>query len=67
MSPTAGTPAPPAWGTPRWESPGNLAPPDGWQKPRIWGQREINGWTFYLIPCQEHHDPPVQGVGPIAK
>lgn len=21
------------------------------QQPKIWGQGEINGWPFYLIPC----------------
>ena len=19
--------------------------------PKIWGEREINGWTFYIVPC----------------
>jgi TolA-binding protein len=21
--------------------------------PKIWGEREINGWTFYIVPCGE--------------
>ncbi len=25
--------------------------PQGPSRPKIWGERQINGWTFYLIPC----------------
>jgi len=21
--------------------------------PKIWGEREINGWTFYIVPCAQ--------------
>ena len=24
-------------------------------QPDIWGERQINGWTFYVVPC--HADP----------
>ena len=20
--------------------------------PKIWGEREVNGWTFYVVPCE---------------
>ncbi len=23
----------------------------GQPQPKVWGQREVNGWPFYLIPC----------------
>jgi hypothetical protein len=39
-----------------------LSPPQGnslWQPPpsdsatpKIWGEKEVNGWTFYLVPCE---------------
>jgi hypothetical protein len=21
--------------------------------PTIWGQREVNGWTYYIVPCEQ--------------
>ena len=35
-------------------------PRNGGTKPEIWGEREINGWTFYVVPCAQ----PVSGPGP---
>jgi hypothetical protein len=23
------------------------------QPPKIWGQGEVNGWTYYIVPCGE--------------
>ena len=23
------------------------------QPPTIWGQGEVNGWTYYIVPCEE--------------
>lgn len=23
------------------------------KSPKIWGEREINGWTFYIVPCDQ--------------
>lgn len=23
------------------------------EPPKIWGEREINGWTYYIVPCGE--------------
>ena len=31
---------------PKFKGPSLSSPP-----PKIWGEREINGWRFYLIPC----------------
>ena len=28
-------------------------PISDFKPPKIWGQREINGWTFYIVPCDE--------------
>ena len=28
-------------------------PPVNQEHPRIWGERHINGWTFYIVPCAE--------------
>lgn len=28
-------------------------PVSGSVPPKIWGEREINGWTFYIVPCNE--------------
>ena len=22
------------------------------ESPRIWGEREVNGWTFFVVPCE---------------
>jgi hypothetical protein len=32
--------------------------------PKIWGEREINGWTFYIVPCGEqgHGQDESQGL-----
>jgi hypothetical protein len=61
------TPAPPPWGAPKWVLPKGPTPAEGGQPPKIWGQREINGWTFYLIPCKEQNCLPAQGGAPIVK
>lgn len=21
--------------------------------PKIWGERKVNGWTFYIVPCEQ--------------
>jgi len=21
--------------------------------PKVWGQREVNGWTYYVVPCEQ--------------
>jgi len=21
--------------------------------PTVWGQREVNGWTYYIVPCEQ--------------
>ena len=21
--------------------------------PKIWGQKEVNGWTYYIVPCEQ--------------
>jgi len=50
--------------TPLFRVPGGTSPslnfgplgrplPSGSTPPKIWGQREINGWTFYLVPLAE--------------
>lgn len=23
------------------------------QSPKIWGQKEVNGWTCYIVPCEQ--------------
>jgi len=28
-------------------------PPSNSQQPKIWGQREVNGWTVYIVPCEQ--------------
>lgn len=31
-----------------------LAPPTAEPRPpKIWGEKEINGWTFYVVPCEQ--------------
>jgi hypothetical protein len=30
-----------------------LIPPIESKPPKIWGEREINGWTFYIVPCDQ--------------
>ena len=58
--PLSETTAPPTWGPPKGDMRNGLTLPDSRQPPKIWGEREINGWTFYLIPCQQQPSPPVQ-------
>jgi len=41
VPPTSPTPSPP----------GSLG--ISLSQPKVWGQREINGWTYYFIPCGE--------------
>ena len=26
-------------------------PSESKPSPKIWGEREVNGWTFYVVPC----------------
>jgi len=28
-------------------------PPVESQPPKIWGQKQVNGWTFYIVPCEQ--------------
>lgn len=56
--PETPTPAPP--GTPNGALPFLKIPPDEGRQPKIWGEREVNGWTFYLIPCLQQPSPLVQ-------
>jgi hypothetical protein len=28
-------------------------PPVEPQPPKIWGQKQVNGWTFYVVPCEQ--------------
>jgi hypothetical protein len=21
--------------------------------PKVWGEKEVNGWTFYIVPCEQ--------------
>ena len=46
-----GVPVPKPRGMPPDTFPG--FPRSNRSQPKIWGEREINGWTFYLIPCQQ--------------
>lgn len=23
--------------------------------PKIWGEKEVNGWTFYIVPCEQRN------------
>jgi hypothetical protein len=27
--------------------------PESSQPPKIWGQKEVNGWTYYIVPCEQ--------------
>jgi hypothetical protein len=54
-------PAPSDW--PEWPSSSAGIPPKSPMQPKIWGEREINGWTFYLIPCARVSSP---SIGPDA-
>jgi len=45
-------PAPPPAPVPL-QFPSILMPPStGRPRPEIWGERQINGWTFYVVPCE---------------
>jgi hypothetical protein len=26
---------------------------DTGESPKIWGERKVNGWTFYIVPCEQ--------------
>jgi hypothetical protein len=26
----------------------------GSQQPAIWGERQVNGWTYYIVPCGQN-------------
>ena len=43
---------PPVAETPKGILPSSDARPGNGNNPQIWGQREANGWTFYLIPLR---------------
>jgi hypothetical protein len=30
----------------------NPSPSDS-TSPKIWGEKEVNGWTFYIVPCEQ--------------
>ena len=30
-----------------------LQPQESRPSPKIWGEREVNGWTFYIVPCEQ--------------
>jgi hypothetical protein len=35
---------------------GNLLwrkPPSDPAPPKVWGEKEVNGWTFYIVPCEQ--------------
>jgi uncharacterized coiled-coil protein SlyX len=35
-------------------TPKRLIPsPGATRPPTVWGQGEVNGWTFYIVPCEE--------------
>jgi len=34
-------------------SPSNLPSPRSSRPPTIWGQGEVNGWTYYVVPCEQ--------------
>ena len=40
--------APPAYQVPVLPGPLGKREPQG----KVWGQREVNGWTYYFIPCK---------------
>jgi hypothetical protein len=43
-------------GSPLWVQPPRiLLPQPKSESPKIWGEREINGWKFYVIPCEERN------------
>ena len=45
---------PPAPLTLQGPAPSLAIPPVGTPKPpAIWGQGEVNGWTYYIVPCGE--------------
>lgn len=27
--------------------------PQGSRPPTIWGEKKVNGWTFYIVPCEQ--------------
>lgn len=31
----------------------SLLTPSPSRPPTIWGQREVNGWTYYVVPCEQ--------------
>jgi len=33
--------------------PANLPSPKSSRPPTIWGQGEVNGWTYYVVPCEQ--------------
>jgi hypothetical protein len=36
-------------------------PPAGEPRPpKVWGEREINGWKFYVVPCEQSGNGDVQ-------
>lgn len=36
-----------------FQFPSGVMPPSTFRpRPEIWGERQINGWTFYVVPCE---------------
>ena len=42
------TPLSPPQGNLLWRNPPSESVP-----PKIWGEKEVNGWTFYIVPCEQ--------------
>ena len=38
--------------------------PGAGQRPKIWGEREFNGWKFYIIPCAAGSAPATESHRP---
>jgi hypothetical protein len=35
-------------------SPSTIVPsPNSTRPPTVWGQGEVNGWTYYIVPCEQ--------------
>jgi outer membrane murein-binding lipoprotein Lpp len=43
LQPSQGVPVPSTW----------IPAPSPSRPPTIWGQGEVNGWTYYVVPCEE--------------
>ena len=39
---------------PAFPSPSAIVPsPNSSRPPTVWGQGEVNGWTYYIVPCEQ--------------